>query len=118
MEMRCLRSMCGISIRDRVRNEEVRKKVQVNEKLSERIDKRVLTWFGHVERMNDGRMTKRVYKSEVSGTRLRGRPRLRWKDGVKRTMQSMNVSMKDAYELVHERDQWRMLVRGCNQNNL
>ena len=76
MEMKCLRSMCGISIRDRVRNEVIRKKVRVNEKLSERIDKRVLTWFGHVERMNDCRLTKRVYKSIVSGARPRGRPRL------------------------------------------
>ena len=45
MEMKCLRSMCGVSILDRVRNEEVREKVQLNEKLSERIDKRILRWF-------------------------------------------------------------------------
>ena len=31
------------------------------------VNRKVLKWFGHVERMGDERLTKKVYKSEVSG---------------------------------------------------
>ena len=52
-------------------------------KLATRADQRVLRWFGHVERMDDYRMARRVFMAEVSGGRIRGRPRLGWMDGVK-----------------------------------
>ena len=41
MEMRCLRSMCGMTRMDRLRNEVVRERVGVEEKLSERVDRKV-----------------------------------------------------------------------------
>ncbi len=48
IEMRCLRSMVGITRMDRVRNEEVRKRTGMVRKMSERVDQRVLNWYGHV----------------------------------------------------------------------
>ena len=51
--------------------------------LASRADQRLLRWFGHVERMDDYRMARRVLRAEVSGGRVRGRPRLGWMDGVK-----------------------------------
>ena len=44
--------------------------------LASRADDRVLRWFGHVERMDDYRMARRVLMVEVSRGRVRGRPRL------------------------------------------
>ena len=41
--------------------------------LASRADQRVLRWFGHVERMDDYRMARRVLKAEVSGGRVRER---------------------------------------------
>ena len=39
--------------------------------LASRADQRVLRWFGHVERMNEHRMARRVLMAEVSwGTRV------------------------------------------------
>ena len=38
-------------------------------------DLRVLRWFGHVERMDEYHMARRVLIAEVSGGRVRGRPR-------------------------------------------
>ncbi len=40
-----------------------------------RVDQRVLSWFGHVVRMDEEHLTKWVWKAEVSGLNLRGRPR-------------------------------------------
>ena len=42
-----------------------------------------MRWFGHVERMDDYRMARRMLMAEVSGRRVRGRSRLGWMDGVK-----------------------------------
>ena len=74
--------------------------------VSQRIDQGVLKWFGHVERMGDERMTKRVYESNVRGRR-RGRTRKCWMDGVKEVLarkglglniQEVKVSMQDSIE--------------------
>ena len=45
-------------------------------------DQRVLRLFGNVERMGEYRMARRVLTAEVSGGRVRGRPRLGWIDAV------------------------------------
>ena len=63
---------------DRVRNEEVHRRAGIERELASRADQRVLRWFGHVERMDDYRMERRVLMAAVSGGRVRGRPRLDW----------------------------------------
>ena len=83
LEMKCLRSLVGVSRMDRVRNEEVRRRARIERELASRADRRVLRWFGHVERMDKHRMARRVLMAEVSGGLVRGRPRLGWMDGVK-----------------------------------
>ena len=52
---------------DRVRNEEVRRRAGIERELASRADQRVLGWFGHVERMDDYRMARRVLMADVSG---------------------------------------------------
>ena len=81
LEMKCLRSLVGVSQMDRVRNEEVRRRDGIEKKLASGADQRVLRWFGHVERMDDYRMARRMLMAGVSGGRVRGRPRLGWMDG-------------------------------------
>ena len=49
--------LVGVSRMDRVRNEEVRMRAGIERELASRADKRVLRWFGHVERMDEYRMT-------------------------------------------------------------
>ena len=61
----------------------VHRRAGIERELATRADQRVLRWFGHVERMDDCRMARRVLMAEVSGGRVRGRPRLSWMDGVK-----------------------------------
>jgi hypothetical protein len=42
-----------------------------------------LHWFGHVQRMEEIRIPKRVLYMYLGTTRLRGRPRNRWQDEVR-----------------------------------
>ena len=46
LEMKCLRSLVGVSGIDRVRNEEVRRRVGIERELASRADQRVLRWLG------------------------------------------------------------------------
>ena len=83
LEMKCLKSLVVVSRMDRVRNEEVRWRAGIERELASRAEQRVLRWFGHLERMDEYRVERRVLMAEVSGGRVRGRPRLVWMDGVK-----------------------------------
>ena len=58
---------------DRVRNEEVRRRAGIVSEFASRADQRVLRWFGHVERMAEYRMARRVLMAEVRGGRVRSR---------------------------------------------
>ena len=91
LEMKCLRSLVGVSRMDRVRNEEVRRRAGIERELASRADQRVLRWFGHVERMDDYPTAIKVLVTEVRGGRVRGRPRLGWMDGCEGSLgQQMN----------------------------
>ena len=71
-------------------NEEVRRRAGIERELVSRTDQRVLIWFGHVKRIDEYRMARRVLMAEVSGGRVRGRPRLGWMDGVKVALSNRN----------------------------
>ena len=53
VEMKCLRSLVGVSRMDSVRNKEVRRRAGIESELASRVDQRVFRWFGHVERMDE-----------------------------------------------------------------
>ena len=94
LEMKCLRSLVGVSRMDRLRNEEMRRRAGIERELASRADQRVLRWFGHVERMYQYRMARRVLMTEVSGGRVRGRPRLGWMDGAKVALGNRRVTVQ------------------------
>ena len=96
LEMKCLRSLVGVSPFDRVRNEEVRRRAGIEKELVSRADQRVLRWFGHVQRMDDYRMARRVLIAEVSGGRVRERPRLGWTDGGKVALDNRGMVVEAA----------------------
>ena len=66
LELKCLRSLVGVSRMERVRNEEVHRRAGIERELASRADQRVFRWFGHVERMDEYRMARRVLMEEVS----------------------------------------------------
>ena len=101
-EMKCLRSMTGVSLRDRIRNEEVRRRVGIEKDLAARVDMNVLRWYGHVERMDGERMVKRVVNSSAEGRNTRGRQRIGWMDGVKKALNDRGMDLKEASELTYE----------------
>ena len=61
VEMRSLRRICGVSLADRIRNEEIHKMTGTSGNFTVRTKKNVLNWLRHVERMNDERIAKKIY---------------------------------------------------------
>ena len=55
----------------------------VTKGIDENIEEGVLRWFGHVERIENNRITKRVYVGEFAGSPSVGRLWKRWIDTVK-----------------------------------
>ena len=49
LEMKCSRSLVGVSRMDTVRNEEVRRRAGIERELASRANRRVLRWFWHVK---------------------------------------------------------------------
>ena len=82
-EMKCLRSLVGVSRIARVRNEDVRSKAGIERELVSRMDQRVLRWLWHTQRIDEYRMARGVFMAEVRGGRVRGRSRLGRMDGMK-----------------------------------
>ena len=64
----------------------------------------------HVERMYEYRMARRVLMAEVSGGRVRGRPRLGWIDGVKVALGNRTMTVEAARQCSEDRKELRALV--------
>ena len=64
--------MTGVPRLDRIRNEVVRVRTSVRRELAARVDMNVLRWFGHVERMDNERLLKKVMNAKIDGRNVVG----------------------------------------------
>ena len=67
-----------------------------------------ISWLGHLERMEEDRMPKKIFTQDLEGMRRRGRPRKGWKEEVERDLQVLGVSRWR--ELVTDRKIWKDIV--------
>ena len=77
----------GLTLKDRMRNEQVRARVAVGE-LTENLKEIRLRWLEHLVRSEESYVGKRV-EVVVVGQRRRGKPRRRWRDCVRNDMEVM-----------------------------
>ena len=68
-----------------------------------------ISWLGHLERMQEDRMPKKIFTQKLEWTRRRGRPRKRWKEKVERDLQMLGV--RKWREFVAARRKWKDIVR-------
>ena len=68
--------------------------------------------FGHVERMEGDRLTRKVYELEMQGTRCRGRSGKGRMDGVKEVLPKMGLNTKEVKECVLDSREWRSVFQG------
>lgn len=68
-----------------------------------------LRWAGHIARANPNYPPRQVMMSQPAGSRRRGRPKLRWKDGV--DQDARKIGAANWQRLARDRNDWRNRLR-------
>ena len=67
-----------------------------------------IRWLGHIERIQDTAILKKMY-GELCATRRRGRPKMRWQDDVLTDLRKMVIN--EWRDRARDREAWRRIVK-------
>ncbi|GFV76876.1 uncharacterized protein TNCV_689471 [Trichonephila clavipes] len=67
-----------------------------------------IKWAGHVIRMIEDRTTEKVFNARPIGTRIKGRPNLRWIDGLEKDL--LVLRTRNWRTLAGRRLAWKRLL--------
>ena len=75
-----------------------------------------LRWYGHVMRMEQERYPRIYYQWKPRGKRPVGRPRKRWREGVRDAIEARGTTIErvEEEEMFQDRTVWRSFVRHHN----
>ena len=94
----------------------MRRRAGIERELASSADQRVLRWWvGHVQRMDEYRLARRVLMAEVSGEQVRERPRLGWMDSVKVALGNRGITVEAAHQCAKDRKEWTALVHNVTE---
>ena len=109
--MRHLRSIMRLTWKDKVTNKEILGRIGLPS-MEDLLIKKNLLWTGHLMRMSSDRLPKQILYSQLSsGHRQRGRPRLRFKDTIKRNLKLRDIKTDSWTSLSQQRTKWSAAVK-------
>ena len=66
--------------------------MKVDNNILEVTEERELRWFGHIKRIGEGRIPKMILEWNAEGRRRRGNPQEKWMDGIRRSMNRLELT--------------------------
>jgi len=96
-EMRMVRWICGIKLKNRFRSKELRERLGIDD-IALVLQQNRLHWYGHVLRKEDDNLVKKCMEYKVKGPRPRGRPKRTWREAVKEDCQARKLNKDDAMD--------------------
>ena len=107
-ELWCWRRLLRVPWTARRSNQSILKEINPGISLEGMMVKLKLQYFGHLMRRVDS-LEKTLMLGGIGGRRKRGRPRLRWLDGI---TDSLDASLSELRELVMDREARRAVIHG------
>lgn len=108
-EMKILRKIEGVTRRDKLRNENIRQKLNMKGIL-EKIETQQLRWFGHLVRKKEDDLVKMIWEVKFDGKTVKGRPRKTWNSSVGSLLEKRELNWTQAKTKAENRKEWRKFI--------